>query len=157
MTGLLPFLRKLQLFFDNGKCFLRLCGFPAPGPLLTIGSEAVLRAFDPSGNGLIHDFSDFPKLPLLGIFKSVAQCLPIQHEGTDMASLEIVQEALDHSGLAVLRHEVPLDRTGKLLHFRRQGQSEITALIDRHGLCPKLTNESSGFCLILQKCYNDFR
>ena len=62
----------------------------------------------PASDALVHYLVDFPYLPLFRLVKVMVQGFFVKLFGADGIAGVAVKESLYHTGLGVLRHEVPL-------------------------------------------------
>ena len=82
-----PAIRERQLFFDQWEGFR----FDTPpGALLPVDFKTVLSPLLPADDGIVHNTADLPQLLLLRLRQTIAQCLPVEQERTDIVPLVAV-------------------------------------------------------------------
>ena len=88
--------RRINLCWDSFPAPLGAVFFKAPG--VGEGTPATDSAV---GDAYIHDFKDFPGLPLLGFIEGVIQRVLVELLGTELITRIGFHEAIDLSGYGI--------------------------------------------------------
>ena len=90
----------------------------------------------PACDTVVHNVVDLPDFPLLRLVKRVVQGFPEKLLGTHHAAGIAVKVGLDHPGLGILRHKIPLVFFEIAYHFGAERQLKIPAAVNGHGFRP---------------------
>ena len=138
--------RKLHLLCDLHKSLrnffgsvagIRCRGFTLPALLPAVFREHPgIGKVVPACDTMVHNVVDLPDFPLLRLVKGVVQGFPEKLLGTHYAAGVAVKVGLDHPGLGVLRHEIPLVFFEIAHHFGAERQLKIPTAVNGHGFRP---------------------
>ena len=103
-------------------------------------------------NSCSHDLTDGTGFPLRRKIQ-IAQCLSVKLFGTYPVTRVILQKRINHARLCIFLHKIFLANLQGFLHGRAECQLIITAVVNRHGFCPKLVDIGTGFRFVIQNMY----